>query len=128
MGRCLIRLDDSDGAWFLEWSTVVDAPATYGLRYEDACEAWGKDRVDRCADNGTTWMHEPARYGVSEVTGNRAGFEECNLTSLEIVEWFCQKQEPAPVECGSAWLGEGDPRNFGHPDGHLWKPHGPVEP
>lgn len=31
MGRAIIKLNDGKRDWYLEWSTVVDAPVTYGM-------------------------------------------------------------------------------------------------
>ena len=49
MGRGIVRLNDGKRDWYLEWSTICDAPATYGMSrdeiYQYRLESTGTDGV-----------------------------------------------------------------------------------
>lgn len=94
MGRYLIQIKDK----FLEWSTVVDAPITYGMTMEEL-EAYIKEtygtvglrdlpeRLERVKKTGCS-----ANMSVAElISGNRAGKNEGKLTKKQIYEQYCSK-------------------------------------
>jgi hypothetical protein len=35
MGRFICKFEDKDDVYYLEWSTVVDAPVTFGMSLEE---------------------------------------------------------------------------------------------
>lgn len=101
MPRHVVRLTAPDGAWYLEWSTVVDAPVTFGMRRGEFArwyaDEYGRDgvrglaeRFDRADATGCS-----ARDGTSLaelLAANRAGPGETALTRDEIVEWYCRRR------------------------------------
>lgn len=77
MGRCIAKLNDL----YFQWSSVVDAPKTYGLTrdelkqyfIEEAAERAGNDfdeMADKAEANQTSWSN----YTIANlVEGNRIG-------------------------------------------------------
>lgn len=105
MPRYLIKLideKDNNKSYYLEWSTIVDAPVTFGMSLEDFAkyyqEEYGRhgmldfeQRVRRLEEKGTTCPHDK---NVDEtISGNRAGKNETELTKEEIIDWYCRKKE-----------------------------------
>ena len=98
MGRCLIKIKDQ----YLEWSTVVDAPVTYGMTLEELHifikEEYGNSglvelpqRMERIEKNGTS---SNMRISLeSLISDNRAGPNETCLSLDEIYERYCVKRE-----------------------------------
>lgn len=94
MGRFIVKLDD----WYLEWSTVSDAPVTRGMSREDFDahyrERYGSEgmrelpaRMERVDEKGTSsFMYDDAK-GTIEY--NRAGPNETTATRAEIIERYC---------------------------------------
>jgi hypothetical protein len=100
MGRYVIRLDDGpDDRWYLVWSTVVDAPLTYGLsrgamlEYLLQCtgdHAWqAVERMDRVDAKGTSSFN-PGASVDNLIECNRAGPNETKLTREQIIEQYCR--------------------------------------
>ena len=98
MPRYIVRLSDAGRDWYLEWSTVVDAPITYGASLDEFREhyrsEYGEDgmrhldeRLRRVAANGTSsQMGESAEQLIS---GNRAGDDESELSMAAIIQKYC---------------------------------------
>ena len=103
MGRYLIKLEN----YFLEWSTVVDAPVSFGMSLDELKEyikaEYGNEgmimlpeRLQRIEKTGTSAIG----YNVNQVIqGNRAGPKESKLTKKEIYEAYCQQK---PIRNG--WM------------------------
>ena len=102
MARAIIKIKDK----YLEWSTVVDSPVTYGMTL-DELKSYYKDeygrrglerlqfRLERVEKTGTSYFYPKT---VEEVIGgNRAGPGETELTLDEIYWTYCLRQ---PLKSG----------------------------
>lgn len=96
MGRFLIRLDGDEGPRYLEWSTIVDAPVTFGMTREELAthyrDEYGRagsrdfeERMRRVDEKGTSAYD----YTVADhISGNRAGPDETELTAEELYQAY----------------------------------------
>ena len=96
MPRFLIQIEDK----FFEWSTVVDAPVSYGMDMEElesyTKERYGEEglkdlpqRLERVKKTGCS-SHYP--QSVDElIKGNRAGDNEKTLTKKQIYKKYSSK-------------------------------------
>jgi hypothetical protein len=93
MPRYIVKLDD----WYLEWSTIVDAPVTEGMSLDDfrahylrqyglQGESQLFERLERVEKNGTSALDETLD-GI--LSCNRAGPDEAELTKDEIIKAYC---------------------------------------
>jgi len=94
MPRYIVKLDD----YYLEWSTVVDAPVTFGMsldgfrvyyqaEYGNAGLPVLMKRLERVESKGiSSLIHESAD---DLLTFNRAGPNESTLTRDEILTAYC---------------------------------------
>lgn len=100
MPRYIVKLTDSktNTNYYLEWSTVVDAPVTYGMSldefmryYRDAYGSEGmKDlpnRLKRVEEKGTSSQINETVESV--IFGNRAGEGETEMSIDEIITEYC---------------------------------------
>lgn len=93
MGRSIVKLGD----YYLMWSTVVDAPVTYGMKLDEFKEWYLKEhgrqawegRLDRVEEKGTSAHDEDIE---SLLSGNRAGDDEGELTLDELYRKFCLRE------------------------------------
>lgn len=103
MGHCIVKL----GEYYLEWSSMVDAPVTMGVTREqyitEYLAAFGdhvKDELlarlavaDEHGTSITRWGGKARHVSVEElIIGNRAGPNEQELTFEQIVEQYCPKE------------------------------------
>lgn len=100
MGRCIIKLNDGKRDWYLEWSTIVDAPVTYGMTIEEM-KAYRKERtgtegirywdevVARVIAKGVSWYDNTDLDGT--LSFNRAGKGETCLTPEQIIAMYCHQ-------------------------------------
>lgn len=101
MSRTLLRFEDRDTEYFLEWSTGVDAPITFGMSEselrEHVREEYGAvgiadldERIARCRKRGTS-----SRIGSLEgyISTNRAGAGETRLTTAQIIDAYCVRKD-----------------------------------
>lgn len=94
----------ADGKWFA-WSTIVDAPTTYGGTIEDLAEyiAWKfpdmrlSSFVERTATARERGTDAPNQTLAELVSWNRAGHGETCLT-LEEIKHIYVHEGRAPVE------------------------------
>jgi hypothetical protein len=99
MGRMIIKIKDM----YLEWSTIFDGPATYGMTLDELeeyiKEEYGNEglrklpeRLRRVEKFGTSrWP----RASVEEVVdSNKAGEGEASLTLDEIYRDYCENRPP----------------------------------
>jgi hypothetical protein len=99
MGRGLIKIKDL----YFEWSTIVDAPVTWGMTEEELRE-WTKEnlgaeglrelpeRIERVGRKGTSYQ---GPYNLEDViSGNRAGPQETELSMDEI---YIRYRKPSVV-------------------------------
>ena len=96
MGHAIIKLDGK----YLVWSSVVDAPITYGLSLWEL-KGWLQEEYGQV---GLDWLEKKQRQiettGISEqlytlenlLSGNRAGPNERELTRREIITAYCRRQ------------------------------------
>lgn len=100
MPRYLIRLECPEER-FLEWSTIVDAPITYGMdeqelrkwlafEYGEEGRRTADSRIARCRKKGTSSYILPDLD--SAVFPNRAGPDESEATLQEIIQTYCHKK------------------------------------
>jgi hypothetical protein len=93
MPRFLVKL----GSKYVEWSTVVDAPVTYGMTLEELtsyiAQQYGADgvailpeRLERLAATGTSSYNDTAE---SVIKGNRAGPGETELSMEQLIKQYC---------------------------------------
>jgi hypothetical protein len=92
MGRCIVKL----GSKYVEWSSVSDAPVTYGMTLEELKDhvrfRYGQEGVDELPER----LARVEEYGTSSfppdkvedlVLFNRAGHQGSCLTLKELVDW-----------------------------------------
>lgn len=97
MGRIIIKIKDR----YLEWSSIVDAPVTFGMNKEELekyhLEEYGvnghrdfKNRMERVELTGTS---NKTRLSIADVIkGNQAGPNESELTIEEIYQAYCLRK------------------------------------
>lgn len=94
MGRFIVKLREH----YLEWSTIVDAPITYGMTLDELKEyirdEYGNEgmeqlpaRLERLEAKGTSALHEQS--AESAIWLNRAGPDESTLTMMGIYRHYC---------------------------------------
>lgn len=103
MPRHIVKLTHGGAGYYLEWSTVVDAPVTFGMSREEFADHHRREygaKPDRLPER----MGRVDRYGTScrlgtsaatMVAANRAGPDETELSMEELVRWYCvEKRDP----------------------------------
>jgi hypothetical protein len=102
MSRIIIKLTDEKTKtdYYLEWSTVVDAPVTYGLSLGDFREYYRHEyglsgmrefdeRIARVQKAGHSAIWDE-NYLETILRNNRAGDREKTLTKEQIIELYCR--------------------------------------
>src|SRR5690349_9699012 len=107
MGRTIIKFTDQTTGkeYFLEWSSIVDAPITFGMDWESFQKHYRKqygnegmkdlpERMDRVNKNG----HSSIFSGSVEdfIADNCAGKDGTELTIAEIIEHYCFNRNKNP--------------------------------
>ena len=95
MGKYIIKIKDC----YMEWSTVVDAPVTNGMRLAEFMEYYQDEYGTHGMDGLEARMERVARFGHSALgktqsladllERNRAGDNEKCLTEDEIYQKYC---------------------------------------
>jgi hypothetical protein len=100
MGRCLIKIKDL----YFEWSTVVDAPVTYGMTLDElrarVKEERGNEglrelpeRLERVEEYGSSFQIKTTLEEL--ISTNRAGNNEEKISLNDIYKRYTnQKAEP----------------------------------
>ena len=101
MGRFIVKLvpPNSTREFYLEWSTIVDAPVTGGMELEEFKE-WYREEHGRIDYDGLQYrLARVEQHGTSSIdtnetpetiiAGNRAGPNESTLTMDEIIAAYC---------------------------------------
>lgn len=99
MGRYIIKLKDC----YLEYSSIVDAPTTFGMSLKEFKKfyraQYGENgiheleaRLERVKQYGTSAI--PPETAESFLSGNRAGPDESELTPDEIYQAYCVPPPP----------------------------------
>jgi len=104
MAKHIIKLNDKkhDRDYYLEWSTVVDAPVTNGMSKKEFeqyyQEEYGNssigelhERMKRVEEKGTS--SQVYKSVESLILCNRAGYDETELTCEQLVEKYCTNPE-----------------------------------
>jgi hypothetical protein len=116
MGRFICKVTDpqDNKDYYLEWSTVVDAPVTWGMTLEKFEEYYREEygrrsmdfefieRMDRVEKKGTSSRLDDSFDDV--ISCNRAGKNDTNLTKEQIIDAYCRNNY------------EGDDRPLGEVD------------
>ncbi len=101
MPRYIVKLTDKDKSWYLEWSTIVDAPVTHGMDLEEFryyyLEEYGQQELSKL-DNR---LERVEKHGISGscytldqlLAANRAGPQESCLSKQEIIDKYCWGKE-----------------------------------
>ena len=95
MARFIVRLDGDKGPCYFEWSTISDAPASYGMTlavfrgyYRQMYGAYGittlDERLFRVEQKGTSASGDIDAHDT--IRGNRAGPDESELTAEQLYE------------------------------------------
>lgn len=98
MGRAIIKINDL----YFEWSTVVDAPVTYGMSL-DQLRAYVKEETGRQGleqlerdlsgiDKTGSQYHYTSLKEV--ISSNRAGPKERKLTKQQIYDTYSKPSQP----------------------------------
>ena len=97
MPRHIIKLTRGDKSYYMEWSTIVDAPVSYGMSLREFRvyyrhlygEYGGKDlneRLVRVEESGTSCVDATL---AEQISHNRAGPGESCLTYDGIIDRYC---------------------------------------
>lgn len=106
MGRSFVKHTVAGVDKYLIWSSIVDAPITYGGTLEQIRNYWksefgrvGLEELDRDIASGRKWW----RTVEEMVDCNRAGKDETKLTAEAIVKHFFVDGPKKPVPTGESW-------------------------
>ena len=113
MGHYIIKLNDGKQDYYLEYSSVCDAPITNGMNLDEFkeyyLEEYGRSgmegldqRLARVELKGTSEYN--AESVDDTLVCNRAGKNETRLTKAQIIEMYCH--EPYDEIVGKDWLAE----------------------
>lgn len=104
MPRYIIKINDETTGkdYYMEWSTVVDAPVTYGCTLAEFKEYYQseygsngmrdfEERMKRVEENGIS-AHPPFDNLQSLFDHNRAGENETPLDREGILEKYCRNR------------------------------------
>lgn len=112
MGRCIVKL----GSKYVEWSTFVDAPVTYGLtaeqlevhiRHEHGENGIRQhaERMARVEATGTSWLGSQ-ETAETFVLCNRAGPGEAELSYADLCALYDGGEYDASVIAAKEAAGE----------------------
>ena len=98
MPTYICKFQDGDNCYYLEWSTIVDAPVTSGMSLEEFQNYYKENygtkgledlpfRLHRVEERGTSNPYESLD---SLISFNRAGENESYLTKEEIIQKYCR--------------------------------------
>ena len=96
MGKCIVKIKDK----YFEWSTIVDAPVTYGMNKEELRnyikEEYGNrglrelpQRLERVEEKGASWQSGANLEDTIRL--NRAGENEETITKEGIYNKFTEE-------------------------------------
>ncbi len=100
MSKPIIKLTEGDQSWYLEWTTIGDGPAGWGMSL-DYFKAYYKDeygkqgmrglaeRLERVEEHGSSYEFDQ-RGSEDVVCINRASPNGSELTVDEIIERYCK--------------------------------------
>lgn len=102
MGRAIIKLTDpkTKKTYYLEWSSIVDAPVTYGLSlnqfreyYKDEYGRQGMEELPRHLERVEKTGTSTRTCSLQDILDqNRAGENEKRITKEQIIERYCRNR------------------------------------
>jgi hypothetical protein len=105
MSRIIIKITDPTDQkdYYMDWSTIVDAPVTYGMSLEEFKEYYREEygesrmpglqeRLDRVAIKGSSGAYGNYDDVDKLIELNRAGKDESCLTKEGILDEYCRKR------------------------------------
>ena len=101
MARMIIKLSQENKSWYLEWSTVVDAPVLVCSSLEEYKkwyqEEYGRSsmdelerRLERVESKGTSSMIHDSIDDL--ILPNRCGKNETSLSKEQIIQYYCTEE------------------------------------
>jgi hypothetical protein len=109
MPRYIVRLDDGGTAYYLEWSTIVDAPVTSGMTLDQFTTWYGEEYGRAGLEELPPRLERVNQTGVSRawrgstvdnlIRCNRAGKDETCLTREQIIDHYIRGN---PVQVGTS--------------------------
>lgn len=101
MGNFILRFDTKEGPRYLEYSTICDAPVTYGMtlaefkkhylrEYGRTSERDFGERIKRVDAKGTSSHHHSSV--ADTIRNNRAGKDETRVTVEQLVDYYVVKR------------------------------------
>lgn len=115
MANGIVKFADNE---YAEWTTVMDAPATYIVNREEAVEAWGADRIALCDAQGTSSPFGDTLQDI--IDGNRAGPKEQPLTLEAIREAYASPEAWEAFEMTAEKLHLPENRDHWGTDQEIW--------
>lgn len=102
MPTYIVRIDDNDKQYYIEWSTVVDAPTSSGMQRDSFCAYYTaqyghgeathlQERLAR-ADGPGRCSSLVGDTADSLIAVNRAGPEKTRLSKRQIIKRYCEKR------------------------------------
>lgn len=97
MPSFIVKLQD----YYFEYSTIVDAPVTFGLPLDEFKKYYREEYGQQGIDNLGPRLERVEKYGSSQIGGiaaddvllwNRAGPDEVELTPDEIYQAYCLRE------------------------------------
>lgn len=118
MPRIVAKFATPAGDRYLVWSTIVEAPITFGMELDDLVdwisEQMGKDYAEQFVETRIPRIERTGTSTGEAVTElirlNRAGLGETRLTLEQIIDFFC-------VRCGQGDEPTGTPPDDDPPTG-----------
>jgi hypothetical protein len=100
MPRYICKFTNEDQAWYLEWSTVVDAPVTYGMSLDEFKEYYKNEygrqglgeletRLERVEVKGTSSLMYDSLDDL--ISYNKAGQKGTSLSKQQIIDVYCTR-------------------------------------
>jgi len=108
---CQVVDQTTNKEYFLEWSSVVDAPVTFGMPHDQFMayykEEYGEkgmrelpDRMERVKQFGTSSRFQESFDEM--IILNHAGKNGTLFSKEQIIKWYCRRKEN-PEEEGVSW-------------------------
>jgi hypothetical protein len=109
MPRYIIRLDDGGTAYYLEWSTIVDAPVTYGMTLDQFTTWYGEEygragleelppRMKRVNQTGVSCVWQGSTVD-GLIRANRVGTGRTCLSKEQIIDHYIRGN---PLQVGTS--------------------------
>lgn len=94
----ILKLSEGKKSWYLEWSTVVDAPVSFGMTlgqfkkfYQEEYGRSSMDelerRLERVEEKGTSSLIHASADDL--ISYNRAGKNETILSKQQLIDVYC---------------------------------------